>query len=494
MPGMAIAARAGLVRMMENRLVVLPHGVRALDRLRTSVRLAVSSEAQTVGLPAGRPDEDWLDLIRDETQSYRQLPCHLCCDRNILHDPPPFAGERPALQWAFGVADTEGMEAAAERFRNGLATWLDAMAVPAAASAEEGRARSWIQFLPQGLDRFLRCPACGYLASWEGARFRRSESTESEQQDLRMVETPGANTIQALASFLDIEHGQTLKAMFYVTTDNELVFAVVRGDRDVSLQKLAALVGRRIAGKAEESVVRGSGAEPGFASPVGLKVRSPVSSEGVLVLGDLSLLEGRNFVAGANRPGHHLLGVNYPRDFRVTVLADIANARRADPCPTCGQPMVEEHGMVLAQWSTHVNAFEYSSASGGVSPGLVGIGTVFLDSVLAALLITHHDERGIAWPVGLAPYQVHVVSLGPKEIAEPLVTRLMEAGLTVLWDDREASPGVKFADADLIGCPVRVTMSRRSMEKGGAEVSRRGGVDLRIVPVDLVAEAAKSFP
>ena len=492
-PGMGIALRAGLARMVGNRLVLLPHGVRALDRLRHSIRRSISSDAEPVDVPAGRAEEFWLDLLREEIQSYRQLPCHLVADRDVLREKPPQAGERPALQWVFAVADEEQLEIAASQWRKGLDTWLGTVAVPAAPSTLEGGECSWIFSHPKGSDPFLRCASCGYLASQEIARFQRSESVQAQPDNLRMVETPGATTIHALASFLGVEQSQTLKALFFVTTHDELVFVILRGDREVSLMKLALVTGCVIAGRAQEAVIRGAGAEPGFASPVGLQVRSPESPGGLLVVGDLSLLEGRAFVAGANKPGYHWMGVNYPRDFRVTILADIASARSADPCPVCGQPMSDEQGMVLAHWSTHAHAFDYADTSGGLSAGPAGIGTAFLDRLLAALLVAHSDERGMAWPRELAPYQIHVVSLGPNESAEPFVARLLEAGLIVLWDDRQASPGVKFADADLIGCPVRLTVSRRSIEKGGAEVSRRGGKDPRIVGVDLVPEAAKSL-
>jgi prolyl-tRNA synthetase len=308
-----------------------------------------------------------------------------------------------------------------------------------------------------------------------------------------MVETPGATTIQSLASMLGIDPQDTLKALFFVTEHDDLVFVMLRGDREVSLTKLASVTGCEIAGRATEAVIRESGAEPGYASPVGLRIRTQDDDDGILVVGDLSLLEAPSFVAGANKPGYHLVGVNHPRDFQVTHLADIAAARDSDPCPDCGQLMAEAPVVVLAQWTTTSGAFNFTDSSGKPAAGVMAIGTVFLDALLGALLAAHSDERGAGWPGSIAPYPVHLVSLGQAESAEPYVMRLLESGLDVLWDDREASPGVKFSDADLIGCPVRVTVSRRSIEKGGAEVSRRGGGNPQVVSVETLLEAVNSL-
>jgi len=286
---------------------------------------------------------------------------------------------------------------------------------------------------------------------------------------------------------------QTLKAVFYVTKDGEFIFAVIRGDLDVNETKLRNLLGGVDFGPATDAEIIKAGAVPGYASPRGLT--------GVKVIVDDSVHLGGNFVAGANKEGYHLLNINYPRDFQAELEGDFALARAGDACPTCGKPLNEARGIELGhlfklgtRYSEALNA-TYLDAGGQAQPivmGSYGIGT---GRLMAVAIEQHHDEQGIIWPVEIAPYHIHLINLGyePEDettkAAEALYTDLQAQGFEVLYDDRNERPGVKFNDADLIGVPVRVTVSRRSLSQGGFEVKLRHASERTIIPAnDLIDE------
>ncbi|MFQ5885949.1 MAG: YbaK/EbsC family protein, partial [Anaerolineae bacterium] len=258
----------------------------------------------------------------------------------------------------------------------------------------------------------------------------------------------------------------------------QLVFVIIRGDLEVNEAKLANLLQASELRLATEEEVKGAGIVAGYASPLGLKGR-------VKIVADRSICEGSNFVAGANKEGYHLKGVNYPRDFEVDLLADIAMVHEGDLCPRCGKPLRLTRGVELGhifklgtRYSEALGA-TFLDKDGQKKPlvmGCYGIGT---GRLLAAVIEESRDEKGIIWPPEIAPYQIHLVALdiGQAEVseaAEGLYGALLARGYELLYDDREESPGVKFNDADLVGLPLRLTVSRRTLEVGGVEVKRRG--------------------
>ncbi|HUF06526.1 MAG TPA: His/Gly/Thr/Pro-type tRNA ligase C-terminal domain-containing protein, partial [Candidatus Binatia bacterium] len=273
-----------------------------------------------------------------------------------------------------------------------------------------------------------------------------------------------------------------------------LVTAVVRGDFEVNETKLmnaVKAVGGLRPATAEE--IRAAGMEPGYASPVG--------AHDTTVVVDSLAAASPNLVAGANRPGVHLRNVNVGRDFEPDLTTDIANAREGDPCPEC------DGAVRLAQGIEVGNIFKLGSdftvaldatflaEDGSRHHPVMGSYGIGLGRALACIVEAHHDEKGIAWPVEVAPYRVHLVSIGAQrdpaigEQAEALYARLQEAGITVLFDDRDESPGVKFTDAELLGMPTIVTVSPRSLAAGGAEVTDRASGERSVRPIDdLVAE------
>jgi Prolyl-tRNA synthetase len=358
---------------------------------------------------------------------------------------------------------------------------------------------------PIGEDSLLFCDACHYSANRQVARFRKPAGIAAEPLPLQKVATPHASTIEELAAFLHITAEQTAKAVFFMATieteagkeDERFVFAVVRGDMEVNETKLANLVKAKELRPATEEEIRAVGAEPGYASPVGLKKE-------VLVVVDDLIPQCANLVAGANEAGYHLLNVNYGRDFTATLVADICAAAEGSACPNCGAPMRlargVEVGNIFKLGTRYTDALgcTYLDENGVSNPVVMGSYGIGVGRLLACVAEEHHDERGLIWPVSIAPYPVHLVILPGKtedtaSIAAVLESELTAAGLEPLVDDRIESAGVKFNDADLIGLPLRITVSERALKAGGVEFKRRSGGDAWIVPQSEVLAAVQQF-
>jgi prolyl-tRNA synthetase len=286
------------------------------------------------------------------------------------------------------------------------------------------------------------------------------------------VETPGIETCEELAAFLGIDLSATSKAM-PVVANGEVVLALVRGDDRLDEAKLAAVLGTNTRPATADEIREAFGADPGSLGPVGFGGR---------VVLDEAIREGQ-YVAGANRTSYHLRGVELGRDFEAEV-ADIRLSREGDACPVCGgvlrfQTAIEVgHIFKLGTfYSTSMDAMylDEQSVERPIVMGSYGIGP---GRVMAAAVEQRHDERGILWPPSVAPYDAHVLSLagGSVEIealAESVAQEFSDAGHAVLLDDRDARPGEKFADADLLGCPLRLTVGRKSIEDGAVDVRRR---------------------
>jgi prolyl-tRNA synthetase len=358
---------------------------------------------------------------------------------------------------------------------------------------------------PDGEDTIVQCTSCAYAANMEQATFALAQRPPEPGPKTTLVETPGCRTIADVAKFVGVPTQATLKAVFYAADETGLVFVVIRGDLEINEPKLLNLLagaGLPVAAlrTATDQEIRSVGAEPGYASPVGLSVRRAVHGPGVLVIADRSVGSGSSFVAGANRPGYHLVGVDPRRDFAVTRTSDVAQARDGLPCPQCGAPLATQsaielgHCFKLGLRYSEVTGATYLDPSGAEHPIIMGSYGIGVGRLIAAAIEVHHDDDGIVWPPALAPYPVHLVRLGTdgsvRAAADEAYAHLRSRGLEALYDDREQSAGVKFADADLIGCPVRVTVSRRSLKNGGVELKARWEPEREIAPVEGVADRA----
>jgi prolyl-tRNA synthetase len=292
-------------------------------------------------------------------------------------------------------------------------------------------------------------------------------------------------TIEGLAEFLGIAESATSKALPVVTGDR-LVLALVRGDDRLSPEKLETFFEAAFRPATEEEIRQAFGAGGGSLGPVGIEVE---------VIADEALREGQ-YVAGANRDGWHLRGVQAGRDYEPT-FADIRQAQDGDACLSCGGTLrVEtaiEVGHIFKLGTFHSDAFgaTFLDEDGREKPLVMGSYGIGLARTMAAIVEQSHDENGIVWPASVAPYDVHVVALpAAEEIAQQAAEALSAAGRDVLLDDRDQRAGEKFADADLIGCPIRVTAGRKSLEDGKVDVrNRASGDEKRLNVADLATEA-----
>jgi prolyl-tRNA synthetase len=359
---------------------------------------------------------------------------------------------------------------------------------------------------PIGEDTLLLCDNCGYSANRQIARFRKPPAATEDPAPLERVATPNTTTIEALAQFLGVPKSRTAKAVFLVATltgdgseaaEDRFVFALVRGDMEVNETKLANALRAKELRPAREDEIRAVGAVPGYASPVGL------DPQRVIVAVDDAIPASPNLVGGANEAGYHMRGVNYGRDYTAAIVADIAAAGEGDACPNCGAALRVSRGVEVG------NIFKlgtrYTDAMGAtfldrdgsqraVIMGSYGIGS---GRLLACVAEAHHDADGLRWPITVAPFHVHLVLLpgasGQAQAeAEALYLHLQRAGVEVLFDDRDERPGVKFKDADLIGLPLRVTVSERSLKAGGVELKRRTAPDRETVPLDQAVARLQS--
>jgi prolyl-tRNA synthetase len=320
-----------------------------------------------------------------------------------------------------------------------------------------------------GENILVRCENGDYFADYDAARgIPRPPEFPEPLEKPEEVETPGATTIESLAEFLGIDSAATAKAMPAIVGEQP-VLALVRGDDRLSEEKLVTALGQAYRPATEEEIRALYGAGPGSIGPVSVTVD---------ILADEALREGQ-FVAGANRDGWHLRGVQAGRDYTPR-FADIRQAHSGDACPVCGGKLIEQtaielgHIFKLGTFYSIPFGATFLDEDGEEKPltmGSYGIGPA---RTMAAIVEQHHDEQGIQWPAAVAPYDVHIVVIpGQEEHAESVADALSAAGLDVLVDDRDARAGEKFADADLIGCPVRVTVGRRAAEDGTVDLRER---------------------
>jgi prolyl-tRNA synthetase len=355
---------------------------------------------------------------------------------------------------------------------------------------------------PAGEDQVVLCSTCRYAANREKAEVGRAKETirqEAETTKLHSIEeavTPGQHTVEQVAAYLQVEPAAIVKTILFSTESGPLA-ALVRGDHEVNplkLQRAAKVAKLELATPAEIEKV--TGGPVGYSGPIGIPAR---------VIADLAVQPMRNFVTGGNRLDLHLKGVNSGRDFQAEAFADIRFAKDGDACPKCGAPVRFTTGIEVGhvfklgtKYSAKMKC-EFLDDKGQRRPMVMGCYGIGITRIAAAAIENHHDDAGIIWPKELAPYQVEVVSVKGKDekvlrLAEDAVAELEKAGFEVLWDDRDESPGVKFADADLLGIPVRVTVGKKTAEAGTADVRIRTKPDQKPVPVvDLVKEVREAW-
>ena len=451
-------------------------------------------------------EEVMTDLVKAHVQSYRDLPLMLYQIYVKFRDEPrPRAGLIRAREFVMKDlysfdADEEGLEVSYNKMLQAYGNIcqrcrLPTVVVEADSGAIGGKeSHEFMLVTDSGEDEIIHC-SCGYAANAEKAESVKRQIESGEPLPVEEVSTPGMYTIEEVSGFLKIPENRTLKAVFYIV-DGKLVFIIIRGDLDVNETKLRNTLKCTELRMATEAEVIEAGIVAGAASPVGIK--------GIKVIADDSVESGTNFVAGANKPETHLRNVNYPRDFTADIVTDIAEAHAGDICPKCGEKLSSSHSIELGHifkldtfYSEKLGAY-FIDRNGESRPIIMGCYGIGPSRLMAAVIEHHHDDKGIIWPAAIAPYQIHLCPLyrdGSRvaEVADKLYSELTAQGIEVLYDDREESPGVKFNDADLLGIPVRVTVSPRTLEKNSVEIKQRSEKESQLVPLEEAVSRLKEL-
>jgi prolyl-tRNA synthetase len=450
------------------------------------------------------------DITRRHVQSYKQLPMlvyHI--QTKWRDDPRPRAGLIRVRE--FTMKDSYSLDRNDEgldrQYRAHYQTYfnifnrcgLPVVAVKSDVGMMGGKmAHEFMYLTPIGEDTLVLCDSCGYTANRQVAVFNKCVISKEDPEKIELIETPEIKTIEKLATFLNIPRSKTAKAVFMVATvaeDQEdiekFVFAVIRGDFEVNETKLANALHAKALRAAHDDEIISVGAIPGYASPVGLK--------NILIIVDDTIPDSANLVAGANRQGYHHKNVNFGRDYQADIIADISLAEDGHLCSSCGKPLRTSRGVEVgnifklgARYSDSLGC-TFLDEEGCAKPVIMGSYGIGSGRLLACVAEAYNDEHGLIWPISVAPFQVHLVSLKGGEIeSETLYQEMTTAGLEVLFDDRTESAGVKFNDADLIGIPIRLTVSGRTLKTNSVEFKFRAGGDPFTIPLSDIVEKVKT--
>jgi len=447
------------------------------------------------------------ELVKYNVQSYRDLPLLLYQIQTKFRDEPrPRAGLIRIREFVMKDlysfdTDEDGLNQSYSKMLQAYQNIYDRCGLPSLlVEADSGaiggkESHEFMVITEGGEDEIIYCDNCQYAANVEKAESVKGKVETGKLLPREEVATPSASTIEQVADFLKVPKSHTLKAVFYIA-DGKLVFVVIRGDLEVNEVKLKNALGCIDLRLATEAEVISAGIVAGAASPIGIS--------SIKVIADDSITLGANFVAGANKPETHFRNVNYPRDFKVDLVVDIAQARAGDGCPKCKSKLLSTRGIEVGHvfklgtfLSEKLGALfvDQGGVSHSIIMGCYGIG---LDRLLAAAIEQNHDAQGIIWPMSIAPYHIYLCPLYLENqkvaaTAKNLYAELEAQGLEVLFDDRSESPGVKFNDADLLGIPLRVTISPRTLEKNSVEIKKRSEKEAELLPLEGIATRLKGL-
>ena len=538
-----LLTRAGFIQQIAAGIFSLqPLGNRSITKIRNIIREEMDrAGGQEINMPVIQPRDLWEESGRAETfvpplatfedrrerqmiiaptheetatamarasvTSYRDLPFTIYQIQTKFRDETrPRGGLLRVREFemkdAYSFdADEEGLE---RSFQAMVAAYkrifkrcgLDVVMVDADSGGIGGKdSNEFVLLAESGDDTILMSDESDYAANVEKAEFIKKEFPIGNLCEVEEFATPDIKTIEALAKLEGVSRSKTAKAVFY-SVDGEVVIVTIRGDYDVNVTKLRNLLGGSVPRLATPEEVKAAGLVAGSASAVGL--------EGVKSIVDDSITMGSNYLAGANKEGFHLRNVNFPRDFKADILGDIAEAKKGYPSPDGKGKLIAKRGIELGHvfklgnvYSSKMGA-RYTDEDGQQNDVLMGCYGIGIGRMLAAAVEAYHDDFGMVLPSAIAPYDIYLAGLNLEDAdisgkAEMLYESLQDAGFDVLFDDRDAPPGVKFKDADLMGIPVRVVNSSRSMGNGGVEVKARAEKESEIVSEPDVIEAVRKL-
>jgi prolyl-tRNA synthetase len=424
-------------------------------------------------------EEVSVEIVRRTIKSYRQLPLLIYHIQTKFRDEPrPRGGLIRAKEFVMKDLysfdrDEKGLDESFEKMRQAYERILQRLKLPYLILEAEAGAiggKYTLEFTvptPSGEDEVILCRSCGYASSKSIAMIGDSEVPQGEETPLRKVHTPNLKTVQEVASFLSTTPDRLVKTLLYIA-DGRYVAALVRGDRELSESKLSLAIGAKSLQMADgETIEKLTGAPMGFSGPVNLR-------EDVLIVSDKEVAKMKGFTTGANEEDFHLIGVVPGRDFSISMVADIRLAVAGDPCPKCRGKLEEIRGIEVGhifklgtEYSEKMKAY-FQDEDGSLKPFVMGCYGLGVSRLVSAVAEIYHDEDGLCWPISVAPFDLIIILVNTqddvqRETADKIYAQLSQK-MSVLYDDREESPGVKFKDADLIGIPIQIVVGRKAME------------------------------
>jgi len=546
-PSHRLMLRAGLIRKSASGIYTyLPLGLKVLQKIMQIIREEMNAAGgQELLLPIIQPAELWFAtgrwddygaemfklkdrherqfclgptheeiitaLAKAEISSYRQMPLLLYQIQNKYRDEirPRFGvirGREFIMKDLYSFdQDEAGLEESYRKMYDAYTRiftrcGLDTRPVDADPGAIGGSGtHEFMVLADSGEAELVICQSCDYAANVEIAPAAACPGTGEEPRPMEAVETPAMHTVDQVTEFLQVPASKLIKTLLYLA-DGQPVAVLVRGDHECNEVKLKRYLGCTTLELADEATIAEVSQGPkGFTGPVGLQVR---------LIADHSVMNMTNAVTGANRKDTHLINVNPGRDFTTEEVADLRVVTVEDPCPKCQGKLQLCRGIEVGQvfklgtkYSAALKA-TFTDENGEERPIVMGCYGIGVSRTMAAIIEQNYDEDGIIWPMSVAPYQVVIVPIKYNEeeqraVADELERNLTAAGISVVLDDRDERPGVKFKDADLIGFPIRITIGPKGLAAGNVEISRRDGSfreDVKLeqateVVVNLVQEA-----
>jgi prolyl-tRNA synthetase len=454
-------------------------------------------------------EEAVLHLCRNEIQSHSQLPFMVYQIQTKFRDEPRSRGGLIRVR-EFTMKDAYSFHATQEDLERYYQVCYRAYqrifaraGVPEVVAVESDTgmmggkvAHEFILLTEAGEDTIVACESCRYIANQEVATGRVRAYPEAPLP-LDKVHTPGMKTIEEVAGFLGVEPRQTAKVVFYERdSEGKLVVLLIRGDVEVNESKLAKII-RVMPVPADECRIAEAGAVAGFASPMAL---DPAKARIVV---DHTVAQSNNLVAGANEVDYHFRNFNLCRDLPGIDTVDVAKVRDGDGCPQCSGGLRLKGGIEvgnifqLGTKYTESMGMTYNDENGKACVPIMGCYGIGVGRLLSSVMEARHDEYGPEWPMSIAPWQVHLNALrlegAMRDAAETLYGALQLAGVEVLYDDRNERPGVQFADADLLGVPIRIVVSERNLKKDQLEFKRRDTSESGAIPVAGAVETIQGW-
>jgi len=540
--------RAGMIRKLTSGVYsYLPLGYRVIRKFEQIVREEMNrASAQEVFLPTVQPAELWqesgrwthygkellrfrdrndrqcclgptheeviTDLVRNEIKSYRQLPVNLYQIQTKFRDEirPRFGVMRCR---EFGMKDAYSFDTDSEGADISYRKMFDAYnrifarcglkfrSVEADTGSIGGSfSHEFLVTADTGEDAMVYCSNCDYAANIEKAEVPRPEQTPAKPNrflPLEEIHTPDVRTIDEVCAFLNVTPQDVIKTLIF-NADGKPVAILIRGDEEVNEIKVKNFLGCDELELAMDDMILDVTQSPrGFAGAIGIKCR---------ILADYSLMNMSNFVMGANREDHHVKNVNFERDFQVTDFVDLRVVKKDDLCPRCLKAIQFARGIEVGhvfklgtKYSKAMNA-RYLDKNGQEQIIVMGCYGIGIGRTVAACIEQNYDEKGIIWPMALAPYQVIITPVNSKEeslarASETFYQGLRDRGVEVLLDDRDERAGVKFMDADLIGIPIRITIGPKKLAEGKMEIKFRRSGEVKVLGLsegaDFILDAIK---